>query len=231
MSVEAEYLIVAGVAWLRRSTEADWAVTFDDMRVRQGRGTWLLERGRAAGELDGLSWELELEELAPPFRSPRPALRPVASSQLETWPALLVSGAIGNRTLARAPGHRARLRGRRLARHWRWAHASLSDGRWAHVLAAKLPGLPVLAQHGDDRGGPGLPLARSSAAGTAWTVGPYSVEADPASFVRLTYRDTDGSEVHCYHSPRAVLNGPGLTVGDASYEIASRERMPQLEPS
>ena len=27
MSHAAEYLIVAGVAWLRRSTEADWAVT------------------------------------------------------------------------------------------------------------------------------------------------------------------------------------------------------------
>lgn len=137
MGVEAEYLIVAGVVWLRRSTEAGWAVTFDDMRVRQGRGAWLLERGRAAGELDGLSWELELEELAPAFRSPRPVLRPVASS----------------------------------------------------------------------------------------------VDADPASFVRLTYRDTDGSEVHFYHSPRARLNGPDLAVGDAAYEIASRERMPELEPT
>lgn len=37
MSHAAEYLIVAGVAWLRRSTEADWAITFDDRAVRKGR--------------------------------------------------------------------------------------------------------------------------------------------------------------------------------------------------
>jgi hypothetical protein len=229
VSVAAEYLIVAGIAWLRRSSEADWAVTFDDAQVRTGRGRWLLDSGRAAGELDGLAWDLELHELAPPFHTPHPLLRPVASSQLRTWPALAVSGTIGERTLERAPGHRAQLQGRRLAQRWRWAHASLPDGRWAHALAAKLPGLPELAQHGSERGGPGLPLARSSAAGTAWTVGPYEVDADPASFVRLDYRDTDGSAVHCYHSARASLAGPGIASADASYEIASRVRLPELE--
>lgn len=183
MSHQAEYVIVASVAWLRRSSEADWAVTFDDGRIRTGRGRWTLEAGRAAGELDGLTWELELEELRPPFRSPRPLLRPVASSQLETWPALLVSGRIGERTLDQAPGHRARLWGRRLAQHWRWAHSSLPDGRWAHALAAKLPGLPVLTQHGS------------------------------------------------YHSPSARLTGPNLTTDTASYEIASRVLLPELEPA
>ena len=231
MSHQAEYVIVAGVAWLRRSSEGDWAVTFDDRRVRTGRGRWALEPGRAAGELEGLTWELELEELRPRFRSPHPLLRPVASSQLETWPALLVSGRIGDRTLDHVPGHRARLWGRRLAQHWRWAHASLPDGGWAHALAAKLPGLPVLAQHGSELGGPGLPLARHATDGTAWRVGPYAVDADPASFVRLTYRDVDGSDVYCYHSPTARLTGPGLTTDVASYEIASRELLPELEPA
>jgi hypothetical protein len=229
MSHVAEYLIVAGVGWLRRSSEADWAVTFDDRRVRRGRGAWFLDKRRAAGSLDDLSWELELEELVPPFRTPRPLLRPVASSHLETWPVVLVSGRLGDRSLERAPGHRARLWGRRLAQHWRWAHASLPDGRWAHALAAKVPGLPPLAQHASEQGGPGMPIARSRHTGTAWSIGPYSVAADPASFVRLTYHDSDGSEVYCYHSPAATLTGQGLSVHDASYEIASRALIPELE--
>ncbi len=157
-------------------------------------------------------------------------MRPVASSQLETWPALLVSGTIGGQTIEQAPGHRARLWGRRLLTRWRWAHASLPDGRWAHVLAAKVPGLPPLAQHGSDRGGPGLPLARSSSDGTAWRVGPWSVDAAPSSFVHVPYRDVDGSTVHCYHSPAATLSGPGLDTAGVSYEIAARQRLPELEP-
>lgn len=229
MTHTAEYLVVAGVAWLRRSSEADWAVTFDDRRVRKGRGDWLLEPARARGSLDGLAWDLELVELAPPFRSPRPLLRPVASSQLETWPALLISGTIGERKLEQAPGHRARLWGRRLARHWRWTHATLPDGRWTHALAAKLPGLPVLAQHGSHQGGPGFPLARSAVTGTSWRVGPYTVDADPATFIGLTYRDVDGSAVYCYHSPSGTLRGRGIAATDASYEIASREPLPGLE--
>jgi hypothetical protein len=231
MSHAAEYLIVAGVAWLRRSSEADWAVTFADRQVRTGRGTWLLEEGRAAGELDGLEWEIELEDLAPPFRTPGRALRPIASSQLETWPALLASGHVGGVAVDRAPGHRARHWGRRLAQRWRWAHATVADGRWAHALAVKVPGLPPLAQHGGHRGAPGPPLSRSHEDDTAWRIGPYAVEADPASFVRLTYHDGDGSELHCYHSPAASLSGPGLSVGNASYEIAARHRLPELERS
>jgi hypothetical protein len=229
MSHSAEYLIVAGVAWVRRSTEADWAVTFDDRHIRKGRGTWLLDERRAVGELEGLSWELELEELAPGFRSPQPLLRPVASTQLQTWPALLVSGTIGERTVERAPGHRARLWGRRLARRWRWAHASLPEGRWAHALAAKVPGLPALSQHGSDRAAPRFGLARTTEQGTRWSIGPYSIDADPSSFVRLTYRDRDGFELYCYHSPAATLDGAGIRADDASYEIASRRRLPELE--
>jgi hypothetical protein len=60
-------------------------------------------------------------------------------------------------------------------------------------------------------------------------IGPHSVDADPSSFVRLTYRDTDGSEVYCYRSPAATLVGAGIHADDASYEIASRKRLPELE--
>ena len=173
--------------------------------------------------------DLILSDFAMPRFNGLRALRILKDRGLDI-PFILVSGTIGERTLERAPGHRAQLRGRRLAQRWRWAHASLPDGRWAHALAAKLPGLPELAQHGSERGGPGLPLARSSAAGTAWTIGPYAIDADPASFVRLDYRDADGSAVHCYHSPRARLAGPGIASADASYELASRVRLPELEP-
>jgi hypothetical protein len=230
MSHAAEYVIVAGVAWLRRSSEADWAVTYDDARVRRGRGSWLLERTRAVGELDGLAWELEFAELAPPFRTPQPLLRPVASTQLETWPALLVSGVVGGRTVERAPGHRARLWGRRLAESWRWTHASLPDGRWAHALAVKPPGLPLLSQHGGEGRTPSLRPTRAHDEGTHWRVGPYLVDADHDSFVRLAYRDRDGTELHCYHSGAARLTGPALSVDAASYEIACRHLLPELEP-
>ena len=229
MSHSAEYLIVAGVAWLRRSTEADWAVTFDDRHVRKGRGAWLLDERRAAGELDGLVWDLQLTELAPPFRSPRPFLRPLASSHLETWPALLVTGSLGDRRLDGVPGHRARLWGRRQAENWRWAHATLPDGRWAHALAAKVAGLPTLTQHGSDRGGPGLPISRSTREGTSVRIGPYAVDAEPSSFIGLTYRDPDGSERYCYHSEVAHLRGPGIDVDNAAFEIAGRDKIDGLE--
>jgi len=40
----------------------------------------------------------------------------------------------------------------------------------------------------------------------------------------------DGSEVYCYHSPQAQLTAPGFTTEVASYEIATRQRLPELEP-
>ncbi len=217
MSHEAEYLIVAGVAWLRKTPETAWAVTFEPPVVRQGiPARWLLSATRAEGEVGGLAWELELEELAPSFRSPHAALRPLASSHLETWPALLVSGRIGERVLSPVPGHRARLWGRRQASAWAWAHGSDPDGRWAHLLAAKVPGLPWLAQYGSDRHPPGLPLARRSVDGTRVRVGALEVEA-AGTPVTVTY----GGGATVRHWQPATLTGPDARFDAAAMEIAS----------
>ena len=227
MTHEAEYLIVAGTAWLRQSSgpawpTTAWAVTFGPATVRKGTASsWLLSATRAEGELDGLAWELELEELAPSFRTPHPALRRVASSHLETWPALLVSGRIGDRVLDGLPGHRARLWGRRGARAWAWAPGSDAEGRWAHLLAAKVPGLPWVAQHGTDRRPPGLPVARRSVVGIQVRVGPLQVEAS-GELVELAY--PDGVTVR--HWQPVTLTGPDATFASAAMELASATRAP-----
>lgn len=214
MPHEAEYLIVAGIAWLRRTSETAWAVTFPDQVVRTGVSfSWHLSSARAEGRLEDFAWELELEELAPPFRSPHPALRPLASSHLETWPALLVTGRIGDRDVSRVPGHRARLWGRRAAQAWAWAHGSDADGRWAHLLAAKVPGLPWLAQHGTDRRPPGLPIASRRIDGLRVRVGTLEVEA-AGEPVTLAY-DTG---VTVRHWQPVTLAGP-----DARFETAAME--------
>jgi hypothetical protein len=228
VSYETTYLIVAGVAWLRRSRvelrdgtvdDTAWAVTFDDGPVvRRGPGEgFALERGRV-GDLD---WELEWTELAPPFETPTGVLRRLAPTHLVTWPALTVTGRIGDRELEGAPGHRAQLWGKRHAKEWGWAHASTADGRWAHVLTASAPPLPRVSQHGHDGAPPGLPIARGSVAPPEVRVGPYRVRAPESSFVGLRYVDTDGSTVWCYHSERAVLIGAGVEL-PAALEIARR---------
>jgi hypothetical protein len=217
MSHEAEYLIVAGTAWLRRSAGTAWAVTFGPARVRTGAASsWLLSANRAEGELDGLAWELELEELARPFHSPHPLPRRVASSQLETWPALVVSGRIGDRVLDGVPGHRARLWGRRGARAWAWAHGSDGEGRWAHLLVVKVPGLPWLAQHATDGHPPGLPVARRAVTDTPVRVGRLEVEA-AGEMVELDY--PDGVTVR--HWQPVTLSGPETSFDAAALELAS----------
>lgn len=82
------------------------------------------------GEVDGVEWELEVEEIAPPFRSPHALLRRLSPSGIETWPALKVSGRVGDRVFDGAAGHRARVWGPRHARSWGWAHGSTAGGRW-----------------------------------------------------------------------------------------------------
>ncbi len=172
-----------------------------------------------AGEIDGVAWELELEELAPPFRSPHRTLRRLTPSGIETWPALRVSGRVGDRILDGVPGHRARLWGRRHARSWGWAHGSTADGRWVHVLSAKLPGLPRLSQHASEKGGISLPFAHAEIAPGRLRVGPYVVQAPPESFVEVTYHDPDGSPVTCVHSEQGHLRGADVELRDVAMEV------------
>lgn len=161
------------------------------------------------GELDGLSWRLELEPLAPPHRVPPRALRPVASTEYELAPAVAVSGELGGRRLDRVPGHLGHVWGRRHADRWLWAHGSLPDGRWADLLTAKVRGLPELsfwATH-EGRG-----LGR----------GGLAVEPAAAAAVTVHYRDPDGTTRACRHWEGARLYGRGLDFRAAALELGGR---------
>lgn len=230
MSFETRYVIVAGVAWIRRTRvettdgrveDRMWAVLFgeDVPSVRTGpAGSSSIERG----SLGDLSWELEWTPLQPEFETPRGMLRRIAPTRLDTIPSILVSGRVGGRELDAAPGHTARLAGRRHAASWGWAHWSDAAGRFVHVLTAKTPPLPRASQYATEQRGPGVPIARARVDPPRVTVGPYSVEAPPETFVRLEYLDTDGSPVWCYHSENGRLTGGGLTVDGVALEIGTR---------
>lgn len=222
---ETRYAIVAGVGWIRWTRVADvediWLITFDgEPRAAKGPagGNTTLR-----GQLGGISWYLSAEDLAPPLRSPHPLLRQLASTQMETQPAQLFTGHIGDRAVVRAPGHSAHLWGSRHAQSWGWAHATLTDGRWAHLLTATVPGLPRVSQYATSEHGPSLPFARGTVSPPTVRVGPFTVTAEPATFIGLRYRDTDGSTIWCYHSERARLTGPGFDVEGVAMEIARRE--------
>ncbi len=234
MGYETSYLIVAGIAWLRRSRvelgagrvdDRFWLVTFDEgaPRVRTGPAP---EATVARGELDGIAWELEWSILADPFETPHRVLRRFAPSHMVTIPAIAVSGHIGDRRLDGAPGHTARLWGRKHAQSWGWSHASARDGSWAHLLTASAPPLPTVSQFANDRRAPGWPLARGSVVPPRVTVGPYVADAPVESFIGLRYMDTDGSNLWCYHSEQAHLRGAGSDFHGAALEIAVREPLP-----
>ena len=224
MRYASSYVIVAGVAWIRRSQvwtsdgrheDTTWIVTFGDgapvVRRGAGRDIW-------SGELDGLSWELAARELDAPFATPHWALRRLAPTAMLTRPALAITGRVGDVAVDDAPGHSARLAGRRHARSWGWAHAGAADGRWVHLLTAAAPPLPRVSQYATESRPAGLPLARGAVEGTTVRVGPYTAEALPESLVGLRYLDTDGSTIWCYHSEAATVGG--LT---GALEIATRE--------
>jgi hypothetical protein len=234
MEYETDYVIVAGIAWIRRTRvetdsgrveESMWLATFDGDRPevhKADAGTMSIERG----EIAGTAWDLSWSVLAAPFETPHRLLRRFAPTRLTTTPAIAVHGRIGERVLSGEPGHTAHIRGVGHARDWGWAHASSSDGRWAHLLTASAPPLPRVSQYADERRAPGLPLARSRAEPPRLTVGPYVVEAPVPSFVGLRYLDTDGSEIWCYHSEAAHLRGRGSDFAGAAMEIATREPIP-----
>jgi len=234
VSYETSYVIVAGVAWIRRSRvethdgrieDTVWLVLFDGEQPvarRSEAGDSTIERG----ELDGIAWDLRWHVLSAPFETPHALLRRVAPTHLVTIPALSISGRIGDRVLDAAPGHSARLWGKRHAQTWGWAHASTSDGRWAHMLSASAAPLPRVAQHATERGGPGFPLARSHVEPPRVVVGPYVVDAPVETFIGLRYLDTDGSSIWCYHSERGHLRGEDIDVRGAAMEIAVRGPLP-----
>jgi hypothetical protein len=172
-----------------------------------------------SGEVDGVSWELELEELAPAFRTPHRVVRRLTPSGMETWPALRVSGRVGEQRFDGAPGHRARLWGPRHNRRWGWAHGSTTDGCWVHLLSLRPAGLPHMSQYASDRGGPGLPLARAELTDRSVRVGPFVADAPAASFLEVTYHDPDGSPVTCLHSEQGRLRGAGVELADAALEL------------
>lgn len=228
MRYETSYLIVAGVAWIRRTRvqladgsvdDTAWAVTFGDQpRAQRGPGEgFRLDRGRV-GDVE---WELEWRDLADPFETPSRALRRIAPTRLTTWPAIAVDGRIGSVELDSAAGHRADISGKRHARSWGWAHASTAAGRWVDILTASAPPLPRIAQHGRDGAPPGLPLARGTVEPPQVRVGPYAVTAPVDSFIGLRYLDTDGTTVWCYHSEHAMLRADGVEL-PAALEIAQR---------
>ena len=72
MTYETRYVIVAGIAWIRRTRvgrdEHVWLVVFGDGEPRARKGP-AGECSTRRGELDGVSWRLDAESLAPPFRS------------------------------------------------------------------------------------------------------------------------------------------------------------------
>lgn len=226
MSYRTSYVIVAGIAWLRRSrielrdgTVEDriWCVTF-------GR-TPVVRTGDAGdstplrGEIDGIDWELELVELAPPFETPNRVMRRFAPSHLVTSPALAITGRVGDVSFEHAPGHSARHWGKRHAESWGWAHASTPDGRWVSLLSVVPRPFPRMSQV-DGR------LARGSVEGARMRAGKYEAEAPVESFVRLEYRDTDGSSLWCYHSEKASIVGPKGRFEGAALEVAVREPIP-----
>jgi hypothetical protein len=212
MTYDVRYLIVAGVAWIRHTDgpeRAVWLATFDgEPKARK----WLVNElppRLEEGELEGVSWRLDVQTLAPPHRMPPAVLRRFASSQFELIPAAVVSGHIGSRELDHAPGHLGHVWGRRHADRWRWAHASTADGRWADVLTAKVRGLPELSFW-------------STHVANGWGTGGFTVDASPETFVGVTYRDPDGSTRVCHHSERALLNGRDIGTVSAVLELGSR---------
>jgi hypothetical protein len=198
-----------------------WLVTFDGAPRLRTRTIAAEQFGDVplSGEVDGVFWELEVEELAPPFRTPHRALRRLTPSGMETWPALRVSGRVGEQRFEAAPGHRARLWGQRHNRSWGWAHGSTADGRWVHLLSVRPSGLPRLSQYASDRGRPGLPIARAELRSESVRVGPFVAEAPAASFLEVTYHDPDGSPVTCLHSEQGRIRGAGVELADVALEL------------
>ena len=243
---EVWYLVVSGRAWLRYTLHvgdaeeaALWLVTWDGApRARKetfpfeafttGAAGWPLELGPARLSDDAASgpdWELRLRPLAPPRDALHALVRPLASTRLAlAQPVVEVTGTIGGIELDGALGSQAHVWGTRHAERFAWAHAGARDGRWLELLTAKVPRLPEISQVADRRR---TRFARATVDGGTWRIGGYEVRADPDDVAGVTYRDPDGTPLYCYHAERARLTGPGVDVADASFELATRDKLPQ----
>ena len=242
---EVWYLIVAGRFWLRYTLHvpadpaeegevALWVASFDgpptvrketfplDAFRTTGTG-WPVELGPASladGRATGPGFELELRALAPPADPlPRSVRRLARTRVLLAQPVLELSGTIGGVELDRALGTQAHVFGTRHAERFAWAHAGAADGRYVELLTAKAKGLPELS-FCEGR------FVRATVEPCTWRIGGYRVEADPADFLGVTYRDPDGTPLYCYHAERARLFWPGRGTVEAAFEVATRAKLP-----
>jgi len=141
-----------------------------------------------------------------------------------------VTGSIGDSRLDGVLGHGARLEGVRRPERFGWAHAVADDGRFVELLAGEVPGLPRVGLWATEsavhNGTLELLRSRPVLEPTRLCVGPFTVEADAADLVGVTYRDPDGRELYCYHAERGRLRGPSFAAEDAAFEFATREKVP-----
>jgi hypothetical protein len=223
---DAWYLVVNGVLWLRHSSEprAVWFADFAETPTarREPYDGELPFGDRLAGSCADARWDLTLQGGCEPFTYFTGALRPIASTNVDVLrPSVRVDGWFETngvrRELDGAPGEVAHVRTRRYADWWGWCHAALPDGGSLDAVVAKRPGLPPLAFHWRDGR---RSVSRGSARPGSMRVGPYTVEADAASFVGVTY---DGA--YCWHSETARLTGDGLHVERVALEYGSRARL------
>ena len=241
---EVWYLIVAGRFWLRYTIQvpseqdadgeaALWLASFDGLpsarkhvfpldAFRAAGGGWPLELGPATladGRATGPGFELELRALASPADPLPRAVRPLARTRfLLAQPVVEVSGTIEGVELDRALGTQAHVFGTRHAERFGWAHAGAPDGSYVELLTAKAKGLPELSFRGGR-------FVRASLEPGLWRIGGYRVEADPADFLGVTYRDPDGTPLYCYHAERARLFWPGRGTVEAAFEFATRAKL------
>ena len=242
---EVWYLIVAGRFWLRYTLHvpsdpqaegeaALWLASFDGVpsarkevfpldAFRTSAAGWPLELGSATladSRATGPGFDLDLRALAAPADPLPRVVRPLARTRfLLAQPVVEVSGTIDGVELDRALGTQAHVFGTRHAERFAWAHAGMRDGSYVELLTAKAKGLPELSFR---NGG----FARGTLEPALWRIGGYRVEADPADFLGVTYRDPDGTPLYCYHSERARLFWPGRGTVGAAFEIATRAKLP-----
>jgi len=141
-----------------------------------------------------------------------------------------VSGTIDGHVLDGARGSQAHVWGTRHADRFGWAHASLPGGRFVELASARQRRRPRFSLVATDAGVANGPFAvfgaRAESAPGRLRVGSFVVECSPEDAVGVTYHDPDGTPLYCYHSDRARLTAPGISADDASFEHASRVKVP-----